>query len=287
MKKLIPAIILCLAAAATVISQTAQNQSSPPRATSAFSNAGPGLPGAPAAAGLPSTPANSGLPGFTNAFGGINLTNQSGSNLIPANLGPLLANLENDMVQLLPVLASFNNSFDFGVLSPEAEATTGAGLSGQNFSSSAGQNFSQRTSGNAGVNASSSVGGTPLPGNATPRNAGAQQGTLSPTGAPTGAGATPGFTSNPATNSLVLSGAARGTLRELLILESDLERSLPIVNALNGGGDLTGVLPNNFNPLFGGTNQLNFPAGAAPPNPSSPQNNTTRSFVVPTPTGRR
>src|SRR5947208_861201 len=71
------------------------------------------LPASPVNRGLPATPAYPGLPGFTNAFGALSMTNQFGTNILPNELSPLLINLQNDLAQLLPALAAFNDSFDF------------------------------------------------------------------------------------------------------------------------------------------------------------------------------
>ena len=232
---------------------------SPFQPNGAFVNAGPGLPGGAAANGLPSSPVNRGLPGFTNAFGGLNLTNQFGSNLVPANLAGLIANLENDMLQLLPVLAAYNNSIDFSS-NPGAKTPAIVPTSTANLGASFGTNTSSRSSGNFGANVSGSSAaptfGTSTTSSGTANPAGTT--TLSPTGVSNPSGAQPNFNNGSTLNPSVLTSAARSSVRDLLILESDIERTLPLVNALNGGGDLTGLLgtnssalPSNFNGSIG------------------------------------
>src|SRR5258706_8869561 len=103
---------------ATVLAQTSQPNppTTPPQPDTPFSPRGlpaspvnSGLPASPVNPGLPASPVNPGLPGFTNSIGPW-FTNSMGSNVISADMSALLVNLQNDMQQLLPLLAGFNNN---------------------------------------------------------------------------------------------------------------------------------------------------------------------------------
>ncbi len=205
----------------------------------------PGLPASPVNPGLPASPASPGLPGFTNAFGALSMTNQFGTNILPTELSPLLVNLQNDLAQLLPALAAFNDSFDFvglgqpGGSSPASQSgvNLGSNLSG-NFSTppagvNAGQNFSTVTGGTAGTAAN-----RPSLGGLTGANAAIAAG-LTGSNAITAAfnGTLVGF-----------SGASRDSLRALIILQDDLQRLLPLVSTLNGApvGSIPGGLTNTI-----------------------------------------
>ena len=135
-------VILAIFATIHLGAQPAQTQpTSPPVPGVPVGSVIPGLPASPVSPGLPASAVSEGLPGFTNRLGNISLTNQFGTNF-PANLGPLLANLQNDLSQLLPVLAAFNNSFVFANLGP---ATTPPAQQGT------GLNLSRDVSGNSSV----------------------------------------------------------------------------------------------------------------------------------------
>ena len=260
------AVLLPLASRAQ---STANNNTttSPVQPNRAFVNAGPGLP---------ASPVNPGLPGFTNAFGALNLTNQFGSNLVPSNLSALIANLQNDMVQLLPALAAYNNSIDLSSTAGVGSSQPAPPTTGVNLGTSLSGNASSRISGNAGGNLSSSS-ATPT---ATTATAGGTANTtgpgtgLTPTGVNNPAGQQPNF-GNGGFNPAFLSPAARSSVRALFILESDLERTLPLVNFLNGGGDLNTVL---------GTNSTGLQPGAAGAFGTGSQNLNNRGSVnAPTP----
>jgi hypothetical protein len=237
------ATLLVLSPLAARSQSTANNSSSSPiQPNRAFAYAGQGLPASPNQNGLPSSPVNPGLPGFTNAFGGLGLTNQFGSNLVPANLSALMANLENDMIQLLPVLAAYNNSIDL-TASTGTNTQSTLPTTGSNLGTSLAGNASSRVSGNASGNLSSSISSTPNSSGATTVGtvSTSRQNTLTPTGVNNPNGQQPAF-GNGGFNPEFLSPAARSSVRALFILESDLERTLPLVNSLNGGGDLNTVL---------------------------------------------
>ena len=286
-------LILAVFAAIPAFAQsTASQPAQPPAANSqaAFAPAGPGLPGGPANPGLPAAPANSGLPGFANppfanATARPGFTNQFGTNGFPADLGPLLAILQNDIQQVLPALAAYNATVASGA-ADESLTSTGAisgpvspppSTTGANFSSSSGVNFSKRLGVNSGVNLSSPAGGVP-PASSNPNNpslaAGGPVGFgLSPTGTTNSSGLSPAFESSAVPNSLDQAAVARDTLRELLVLQSDIQRLLPLVNTFSGS-NAPGPTPASF------TN--NFAAPGNPPFAGSTNQNRTL-----TPTGRR
>lgn len=154
------------------------------------------------------------------------------ANFSIASLAQLLAGLQTQLQQTLPVLDAFNNSFDFISVGSLTNGTgTGTAGTGANFSSSLGANFSS----NAGANMSSSA--------AVPTLNGGSSTVLNAFGLPPGLGVAP-ITSQ--------------TLRSLLILQSDIERMLPSLNALNGStnafagigltpGFMAGAVTNVFN----------------------------------------
>ena len=246
---------LLLVSSMAALSQSTPNTTSPSPAqpNRAFANASRGLPASPNQSGLPASPVNPGLPGFTNAFGGLNLTNQFGSNLVPAELSALIANLENDMIQLLPLLAAYNNSIDLSATTG-VNAQTTVPTTGSNLGTSLAGNASTRISGNASGNLSSSISSSPN--NSSTTTAGttstSRPNSLTPTGVNNPNGLQPSF-GNGGFNPEFLSPAARSSVRALFILESDLERTLPLVNSLNGGGDLNTVLGTNSTGLQPGT----------------------------------
>jgi len=132
------------------------------------------------------------------------------TNLSLSGLAQLLAGLRAQLQETLPVLNAFNSSFDFISV---GSVTNMKGISGTgaNFSSSSGANLSSNT----GANLASTV--------AVP-TFNTQSGlSLNAFGLPPGLGVAP-ITSE--------------TLRALLVLESDIERMLPTINALTGGSNV-------------------------------------------------
>jgi len=77
--------------------------------------------------GAAASPANLGLPGFNNAYGPFFGNQLAGVNT-SAKLDQLLLNLQVDLGQILPVVASINDSFDFTTAS--AFGTTGSAVTG-------------------------------------------------------------------------------------------------------------------------------------------------------------
>ena len=68
------------------------------------------------------TGASTATPGFNNIFGPM--FNQSGTNVVPANFGTGLATLQNDIQQLLPVLADLNDAVDFSAVGAALPSST-------------------------------------------------------------------------------------------------------------------------------------------------------------------
>ncbi len=170
----------------------------------------PTLPNAAAPGRSPMPAAGIGAPTFTNEFG---------TSFTIAELSTLLGELETNIVTTLPVLAAFNNSFDFvnfglSGARPGLVPTTTA-----NFGTSLGSNFSLNLAAHAGANVAT----------------------------PTGTGTNGGFASVPIT---------RDTLRQLLVVQADLERALPLLEIVNGQTNLAvsainqtfapGTLTNSF-----------------------------------------
>ena len=170
----------------------------------------------------PSGPAISPGAAFAPAISPPVVQNQVTTNATLGTLSASLMVLQTNLQQTLPILILFNDSFDFVSL-----ANTGLGVSGTanppgNFGSNLGSNFAQ----NFGANAAVSTGGSlfnspPVPSNVNP--------TASPQSVP----------------AVAISPDA---LRALIVLQSDIQRMLPLVNALNGG---TTNAPGSFTNLVG------------------------------------
>jgi hypothetical protein len=188
-----------------------------------------------------------GLPGFNNSFGAL-LTNQSANGLTSGNsLNQLLLNLQADLSQILPVLATANDSFDFTPASANTSASAGIGSTASTSTAtdmtfggastllgrtSLGQDLSTLVGGQANAPGSTALGSGVS--TAIPPIAGSN-GAVSETvsgGIATG----PAFTSK------------RDILRALIILQDDVEQMLPLVNALNGGSasTLNTIFTNNL-----------------------------------------
>jgi len=127
----------------------------------------------------------------------------------------------------LPVLSLFNDNFDFVSLADNGFASTSAGVPAApgNFATNLGTNFARNLGVNAAMPTGSSLFNTAPAATTTTTSAAA--------GLPQGASSVP---------------VTRDALRALLVLQSDIERMLPLVNALNGG---TSNSPGSFTNLFG------------------------------------
>lgn len=137
-------------------------------------------------------------------------------------LSESLVSLQTSVQQALPLLTSFNDNFDFISLSGTSAAATPAHNPPGNFAVNLGVNFAT----NLAVNTAVPTGGSLF--NA-PANAAAQ--------------IPPGISQGVATIPVT-----RHVLRALLVLQSDLQRMMPLLNALNGGAT---NLPGSFTNLFG------------------------------------
>jgi hypothetical protein len=174
----------------------------------------------------PSSPAISPSPLFVPG-GPASTPNAANPGVIATNsslvaLADALIVLQTNLQQTLPELARFNDNFDFRSLGDNGQAGSANTAPPGNFSSNLGTNFAA----NFGVNAA-------VPTGQSPNNTIANRTTV------TAAGLPQGFANIPVT---------RDTLRALLVLQSDMQRMLPILNALNTG---TTEVPGSFTNLFG------------------------------------
>ncbi|HWI57724.1 MAG TPA: hypothetical protein VNZ22_10895, partial [Bacillota bacterium] len=154
----------------------------------------------------------------TPAISGSTNVSSGGTNLLASDLTTLLVNVEAALAQALPALATFNDNFDFvdvgtGTLSSGLtnSATNLATSFGQNLATNLGTNFAISSTGLSGTTSST-------------------------------------------TNVLVVTGfgsfpITRDTLRGLLVLQNDIQRLLPLVDALNGGTNFSST--NGTVPGFG------------------------------------
>jgi hypothetical protein len=146
----------------------------------------------------------------TDVAGGLVLTgsfptNEPNTNITVGNLAPLLVNVESNLLETLPALAAFNDGFNFVNVS---SATLAPGA----------------TSTSTSVTVSTQP--TILPNSTN---------ILSLPPGLTGIGTTNGA------RTIVLT---RDTLRALVVLENDIERMLPILDAVNGGTNFIVVVTN-------------------------------------------
>ncbi|MGH7969307.1 MAG: hypothetical protein ACREIC_11330, partial [Limisphaerales bacterium] len=159
-------------------------------------------PPAPAlSAGAPALSLNPGLATAVNPQ--TRLTNFS----VEA-LAAQLARLEGDLDQLLPMLSTFNNSFDFITTGSSLPATATSG-GAVNLGSNLGVNLGSNLGSNLATRMAATTG---------PNFAGVA--VTNVFGFPPGLGVAP---------------ITAQTLRALLVLQNDIERMLPTVNSLNGG----------------------------------------------------
>jgi hypothetical protein len=205
----------------------------------------------PAAPGLPQSPFNLGLPGFNNSFGPL-FTNQFGNGFASTPLNQLLIQLQFDLTQIYPVVVSINNSFDFNVAVTNAVGSNGTfGNSGIASPATPG---TVSTSANASALGQDLSSGTAL---------GGRSPTLGGSSTALGGGVSPALTPNTTTTTGTVAGGSaavtnglafsstRDVLRALLLLQDDIERMLPLINALNGGNaaSLNTLFTNNLGVL--------------------------------------
>lgn len=189
-------------------------------------------------------------PGFNNVFGSVFSTNA-----VPANLNTGLAALQNDIQQILPVLANFNDTAALSALLSAVQSSTTGGasvpvpLSGQNLSTRTSSDFSTLSS----QNLSTSVAGTTAGGSFSTAIGAPTQPALTPTGVNNPLGLAPGFGGPVTTNAFGTPVTARDVIRDLIVLQNDLERLLPVLVTLNGSS-----LPAGFTNMMGST--INSPS---------------------------
>ena len=173
----------------------------------------------------PSTPAISPSPVFVSGAPALSAPASAGAVVTNGTLLALsdaLLALQTNLEQTLPNLILFNDNFDFVSLGDNGTPATTAATPPGNFS----VNFATNFAVNAGVNSAVPT-GPPLI-------------TSTPNRTPAAAAGLPqGFAGVPVT---------RDTLRALLVLQSDIQRMMPVINALNSG--LTNA-PGSFTNLFG------------------------------------
>ena len=174
----------------------------------------------------PDTPAITPSPVFVP--GGPAITAPANPNIATTNatlvaLSDSLATLQTNLQQTLPILILFNNNFDFVSLGDNGLAASSSANPPGNFSANLGSNFARNMAVNTAVPT-----GPPLANNLASRT--------TPAAA---AGLPQGFATIPVTSE---------TLRALIVLQSELQRIMPLVNALNNG---TTNAPGNFTNLFG------------------------------------
>jgi hypothetical protein len=149
-------------------------------------------------------------------------------------LGQWLTNFEAELQAFLPQLAAFNSSFEISatgaMLMNAANPPTHSGaLLARDFSTNLGVNLSTSLGQDLSQSLATSTGGTP-PGTLA-IGAGGRGLLIPPPTAPAAAPAdAPGLASYPVT---------RYTLRALLVLQTDLERALAVIQTLNNGGTST------------------------------------------------
>jgi len=176
--------------------------------------------------------------------------------------------LENNLLQILPVLTALNDSFDLvpaaGIggtngTSASLGITTTAPSSGNgNFSGLASTSLASAQGTSLGQDLSGIIGGrgTALtPGNpALTTTTGANVATVNSTTGMNGLAAAGAFAGLFGTNTFGFTNT-RDALRALLVLQADVERMLPIVDALNGANLSTVNTTNGLisNPTLGRT----------------------------------
>ena len=137
----------------------------------------------------------------STALTGSAVTSQFVTNVTVNDLAPLLLNVESNLLETLPVLAAFNDGFNFVNLSSGAQApgATSTAVPGTILSNIP-------TSSSVMLPNSTNILGLP-----------------------------PGLAGIGTTNGARTVVLTRDTLRALIVLENDIERMLPILDAVNGG----------------------------------------------------
>ena len=249
----------------------------------------PGLPASPTVTGLPASPTAPGTAGFTNVGGIFSLTNGFGTNLLPAELSPLLAQLQTDLEQLLPLLALVNNNAaNLSAAFPPSTTSAVVPTTGVNFSGNSSVDVSSGRGANVSANLSTPVGGfsPPVSPAGVAFGTNAATGSLippSPTGSTNVIGLPPGTSPALAGTNFFMTPAALNSLNGLIILQNDVQRMLPLLANLNGSGiDLAALSPTNAAALRALNNRV-APAAATPNRVITPSSIPSRTA---TPAGR-
>jgi hypothetical protein len=199
------------------------------------------LAGLSASAQVAVTSTTPAMPGFQNVFGSF----FTGTNAVPPNLNTGLAALQNDVQQLLPVLADFNDTTALSALFAALQANSTGGatvpppLSGQLLSSRTSSDFSTLSSQNFSTSVAS-VAAVPAGGTFSTA--------ISPIQPVLVPNATGTVNSPVMTNAFGATVTVRDVVRDLIVLQNDLERLLPVLVTLNGSS-----LPVGFTNTLGGT----------------------------------
>jgi hypothetical protein len=250
---------LLILAVLTTISAWAQSEPNQPATAQIFS----------------ASSANPRLPWWFNNPASANQSriyaNQSGINLAASDLGARLANLQSALQQALPVLSSFNANLppaDPKSTEPNSEAASiAAGTipapTGANYGINNANNFSSRASGNASQNVSTPVGYTPP----SPASASGFSAVVPPVVPPASSAFGPGQVPVSTGENEAVIPSIPEAIRQLLTLQAEVQRMLPVVASLNNGG-------------------LNLASGVAPAIAPNTFGATTNQQPILTPTGR-
>lgn len=191
-----------------------------------------------------SVSASSGNPNLPWWFANPPSASQSGANLAASDLGARLANLQSDLQQVLPVLTSVNANLQSAnpkasaqpaeTTSEEANAPTPPlAPTGVNYGVNNGQNTSSSAGVNVGQNSTASVGYTPP----APAASSGFSVVVPPTApAPPNPLTAPQVPAATGANEVVSPDSTSEAVRQLLTLQADIQRMLPVVASLNSGG---------------------------------------------------
>jgi hypothetical protein len=224
----------------------------------------------PSSQGFAASSANPRLPWW---FANPPSSSQAGANLANSDLGARLVNLQNDLQKVAPLVASFNASLRSRyprAAEVQSEAPTALvpipRPTGDNYGLNCGQNVSTRVSAICSQNLSVPVGYTPP----SPASASGFAVVVPPTTSPAFNPLNPPLPP-PATrqNEFAAADPTSEAVRELLTLQADIQRLLPVVASLNNGGlnVASELLPENVpdNSAAAPNRFYASPAGNQPP----------------------
>jgi hypothetical protein len=291
MKSLFCSISLSLLATIPAVAQ-----SSPTQPSSASATPQPAAAVSPQSPGLPASPIVPGLPGFTfqnqiisgstfPAGQGPYQTNQFGQTAFSGDLAAALQNLQAAIAQNLPVLTAFNNNLTISENTTNSAAANGGANNQNTMARNTSSLQSTSLANNNGANFSSLAATPTAPAVATAPSIVTQTGgqtTVTPLGA-SGTSSNAFFAGAGGVNgNFNLAGfTQRDALRELIVLQADMERSLQILAAINGNG--AGLVGNS---IASSQNRVSQAPGVSTTTTTTPTLNTTTRSQVLTPTGR-